>query len=123
MYVSLLAYTHHVVPADMSIKDLKHIVRRYGNRVEVKAAAAAVERSQLEHVARCVGSVCACLYIYVMRMICTLMMSYMSCYHVLYIAINSMPFLRLLILYLSYILGLEVFTLIALYIHLDTYLF
>ncbi|CAE7363473.1 Usp39, partial [Symbiodinium microadriaticum] len=36
----------------MSVKELKEVVRRFGNKLEVKAAASAVEKKQLQDVAR-----------------------------------------------------------------------
>jgi hypothetical protein len=36
----------------MSIKEMKEVVRRYGNRLELQASSTAVEKYQLEEIAR-----------------------------------------------------------------------
>ena len=44
--------TSHLLHTELSIKQLKEIIRRYGNRIELKSSQSAVERQQLEEICR-----------------------------------------------------------------------
>lgn len=47
-----LSHDLSLLPIDLSIKQLKNIIKRYGNRIEIKSSQNAIERQQLEEICK-----------------------------------------------------------------------